>query len=123
MFLSSDLTSFLSLFAFMLLEENSKLVQEGKSEDEIYSLGAVIEKDNDFSTLNEKLLGRIISAKYDVDFYIIDKFPVSARPFYTMENAEDSKVSNSYDVYIRGQEVTSGAHTGGVSRTFLCVTQ
>jgi len=36
------------------------------------------------STENEKRLGRIIKSKYDTDYFIIDKFPMDLRPFYTM---------------------------------------
>ena len=36
------------------------------------------------STENEKRLGRIVKAKYDTDYFIIDKFPMELRPFYTM---------------------------------------
>jgi hypothetical protein len=36
------------------------------------------------STENEKRLGRIVKAKYDTDYFIIDKFPMDLRPFYTM---------------------------------------
>ena len=38
----------------------------------------------DYSTPNEKLLGRLVRAKYDTDFYILDKYPLAVRPFYTM---------------------------------------
>ena len=41
------------------------------------------------STTNEKRLGRIIRAKYDTDYFIIDKFPMALRPFYTMPDPED----------------------------------
>lgn len=41
------------------------------------------------STENEKRLGRLIKAKYDTDYYIIDKFPMALRPFYTMPDPED----------------------------------
>jgi aspartyl/asparaginyl-tRNA synthetase len=36
------------------------------------------------STENEKRLGRIVKAKYDTDYFIVDKFPMELRPFYTM---------------------------------------
>ena len=36
------------------------------------------------STENEKRLGRVVKAKYDTDYFIIDKFPMELRPFYTM---------------------------------------
>ena len=44
-----------------------------------------------------------------VDFYVIDKFPTDLRPFYTMADPSDPAVSNAFDVFIRGEEVTSGA--------------
>lgn len=28
-------------------------------------------------------------AKYETDYFIIDKFPMALRPFYTMPDAED----------------------------------
>lgn len=44
---------------------------------------------NLYSTKNEKRLGRLIKIKYDTDYYIIDKFPMALRPFYTMPDPED----------------------------------
>lgn len=32
-----------------------------------------------------------------------------ARPFYTMPDADDARYSNSFDVFIRGEEIISGA--------------
>lgn len=43
----------------------------------------------DLSTPQEKALGALVKEKYDVDFYILDKFPRSARPFYTMPDPND----------------------------------
>merc|ERR1712182_133541 len=65
--------------------------------------------DEDISTEDEKVLGRVIHDLYGQDFYMIDKFPSEVRPFYTMEDPDDPKWSNSYDIFIRGEEVTSGA--------------
>lgn len=42
-----------------------------------------------YSTENEKRLGRIVRAKYDTDYFIIDKFPMELRPFYTMPDPND----------------------------------
>ncbi len=78
--------------------------------------------------------------KYDTDFFIMDKYPLSVRPFYTMPCPENpvrtpalyfsfvfarvaltryflcwfmrtslQLLSNSYDMFIRGQEIVSGA--------------
>ena len=41
----------------------------------------------DLSTPMEKQLGRIVKEKYNTDFYILDKFPLAIRPFYTMPDA------------------------------------
>eukprot|EP00029_Vermamoeba_vermiformis_P003536 TRINITY_DN14083_c0_g1_i1.p1 TRINITY_DN14083_c0_g1~~TRINITY_DN14083_c0_g1_i1.p1 ORF type:complete len:592 (-),score=245.15 TRINITY_DN14083_c0_g1_i1:86-1840(-) len=64
---------------------------------------------DDFSTPAEKLLGRIVKEKYQTDFFVVDKFPSAVRPFYTMLDAEDARYSNSYDFFMRGQEIISGA--------------
>jgi len=63
----------------------------------------------DLSTENEKKLGDLVRAKYDTDFFFMDKYPLSVRPFYTMPCPKDGQLSNSYDFFIRGQEILSGA--------------
>lgn len=72
--------------------------------------GLEIEDDlHDIDTEEEKRLGRIIKEKYGVDFYCVDKFPMRSRPFYTMENPDDSRYANGYDWFLRGEEISSGA--------------
>ena len=61
----------------------------------------------DISTRDEKLLGQVMSRVKGIDFYVIDKFPADLRPFYTMPDPSDATVSNSYDIFIRGEEVPS----------------
>lgn len=63
----------------------------------------------DLSTENEKKLGDIVKEKYGTDFFFMDKYPLSVRPFYTMPCPDNPKLSNSYDFFIRGQEILSGA--------------
>jgi len=63
----------------------------------------------DMSTTQEKLLGHIIKEKYDVDLYVIDKFPTSIRPFYTMPSLDDPRYANAFDVFLRGEEIISGS--------------
>nr|XP_014095025.1 aspartate--tRNA ligase, cytoplasmic [Bactrocera oleae]XP_036226096.1 aspartate--tRNA ligase, cytoplasmic [Bactrocera oleae] len=65
--------------------------------------------EEDLSTPNEKLLGRLVKAKYDTDFYVLDKFPLAIRPFYTMPDPNNPIYSNSYDMFMRGEEILSGA--------------
>lgn len=64
---------------------------------------------HDIDTEEEKRLGRIIKEKYGVDFYCVDKFPMKARAFYTMEDPENPTFSNGYDFFLRGEEICSGA--------------
>lgn len=47
--------------------------------------------------------------KFKTDFYMMDKYPLSVRPFYTMPDPADPLLSNSYDLFIRGEEIVSGA--------------
>ncbi|KAK7580781.1 hypothetical protein V9T40_001410 [Parthenolecanium corni] len=71
--------------------------------------GVEIGDEDDLSTPDEKLLGRLVKRKYDTDFYILDKFPLAVRPFYTMPDPDNDKASNSYDFFMRGEEIMSGA--------------
>jgi len=65
--------------------------------------------EDDLSTPNEKFLGRLVKAKYDTDFYMLDKYPLAVRPFYTMPDPNSTTLSNSYDMFMRGEEILSGA--------------
>ncbi|KZO96030.1 aspartate-tRNA ligase [Calocera viscosa TUFC12733] len=71
--------------------------------------GAEVGDLDDLSTENEKWLGRLVKEKFHTDFYILDKFPMAIRPFYTMADPEDARYSNSYDFFMRGEEILSGA--------------
>lgn len=62
----------------------------------------------DLHTKAEKRLGELVKEKYHTDYYILDKFPTSARPFYTMLDPTDDRVTNSFDFFVRGQEILSG---------------
>lgn len=64
---------------------------------------------DDLDTESEKALGAIIREIYHTDFFMLDKFPLAVRPFYTMPDPSDARWSNSYDFFMRGQEILSGA--------------
>ena len=68
-----------------------------------------LEPTDDINTTNEKLLGKLVKERYGTDFFISDRFPSSVRPFYTMECKDDPRFTNSYDMFIRGEEISSGA--------------
>ena len=63
----------------------------------------------DLDTENEKSLGKLVREKYKTDFYILYGYPKNARPFYTMPDPKDDNFTNSFDAFIRGEEVLSGA--------------
>lgn len=71
--------------------------------------GEKMEPTADLTTPQEKKLGVLVGAKYGTDFYIVDKYPAAVRPFYTMPCPHDKRYSNSYDAFLRGEEITSGA--------------
>ena len=68
----------------------------------LHEAGVEMADDADLSTPDEKLLGKLVKEKYKTDFYILDKYPLAVRPFYTMPDAHDQKYSNSYDLFMRG---------------------
>jgi len=73
------------------------------------SAGATTGDLEDMNAERERVLGRAVYEKYGTDFYIVDQFPTHIRPFYSMVNPENPTFANAYDLFIRGEEVCSGA--------------
>jgi aspartyl-tRNA synthetase len=67
-----------------------------------------VRDDEDMGTAQEKALGALVRKKFNTDFYVLDKFPSSARPFYTMPDPENPEITNAFDFMMRGQEILSG---------------
>lgn len=97
--------------------EEFKLPEDGKMVRLHYKDGIAMLREagyelgdtDDLTTEQEKALGKIVREKYNTDFYILDKFPLAIRPFYTMPCPENPEYSNSYDFFMRGEEIMSGA--------------
>lgn len=70
--------------------------------------GNPLDENEDMGTRDEVQLGRVIKEKLGTDYYILDKFPSNARPFYAMPDPNDSNLTNSFDIFLRGQEILSG---------------
>ncbi|RYP46661.1 hypothetical protein DL768_007174 [Monosporascus sp. mg162] len=70
--------------------------------------GKPASENEDLGTRAEIRLGQLVKEKYKTDYYILDKFPTSARPFYTHLDPNDENVTNSFDIFLRGQEITTG---------------
>ncbi len=70
--------------------------------------GNPLDENEDLGTRDEVQLGRVIKEKLKTDYYILDKFPTNARPFYAMPDPNNPNVTNSFDIFCRGQEILSG---------------
>ncbi|QHO52398.1 Aspartate--tRNA ligase 2, cytoplasmic [Arachis hypogaea] len=78
--------------------------------------GVEIEPFGDLNTEAERKLGQLVLEKYGTEFYILYRYPLAVRPFYTMPcydnpqySNDNPQYSNSFDVFIRGEEIISGA--------------
>jgi len=65
-----------------------------------------VEWGEDLGTEEERLLGSIMSEQGH-DFYFITRYPLSAKPFYTMP--EGDKYSRGFDLECKGVELASGS--------------
>ena len=85
----------------LTFEEGIKMLKEGGFPD--------IDPMADLNTEVERALGKLVADRYHTDFFILKRYPAAVRPFYTMPDPVDPRYSNSYDVFIRGEEIISGA--------------
>lgn len=72
-------------------------------------VGMEVDPYGDLNTEAERKLGQLVLEKYGTEFYILHQYPLAVRPFYTMPSYDDPLYSNSFDVFIRGEEIISGA--------------
>lgn len=70
--------------------------------------GEMLPEDEDLGTRDEIQLGKLVKERYQTDYYVLDKFPAGARPFYAMPDPTDPRFTNSFDIFLRGQEILSG---------------
>lgn len=62
----------------------------------------------DFEPEEEKLLSELIRRKLGSEFVFVTHYPSKKRPFYAMENPENTEETLSFDLLFRGLEVTTG---------------
>ena len=72
------------------------------------SLGKKIEYGKDHDTESEELLAGYVKKNWGHDFFFINRFPFSSKPFYVMRDDEDQKWARSVDLIYRGVEQSSG---------------
>ncbi|MEK7580657.1 MAG: aspartate--tRNA(Asn) ligase [Patescibacteria group bacterium] len=66
-------------------------------------------KEKDLAPQDEVDICKWALTKYKSDFVTITKFPMAAKPFYTMPDPDNPQYSLSYDLLFRGVEVLSGS--------------
>ncbi len=62
----------------------------------------------DLEPEHERKLCEYAKEKFNSDFIFITHYPVSKRPFYTLEDEEDRGFTKSFDLLFRGVEITTG---------------
>lgn len=69
--------------------EPSKRLDFPEAVEMLRGAGVEMDDEEDLTTANEKLLGKLVKDKYKTDFFILDKFPMKVRPFYTMPDPKN----------------------------------
>ena len=79
-------------------ECNDVLTNEGKELD-LYE---------DLDAEAERIIGNYAKEKWNSDFVFVDQYPWKVRPFYTMKDDENPRLTKSFDLLFKGQELTTG---------------
>lgn len=88
------------IFPHLKLREAQQLIKERTSEDKT--------NEPDLEPEDERWLCEYAREELGSDFIFITHYPVSKRPFYTMEDSEDPGFTKSFDLLFRGVEITTG---------------
>ena len=62
----------------------------------------------DLEPEEEALIGRYFKEEYDADFVFVTHYPSKKRPFYAMDDPEDTRYTLSFDLLFHGLEITTG---------------
>ncbi len=88
-------------FPIMKLREAQELIKKETGKD---SVG-----EPDLEPEDERWLCEYAAKNLGSDFVFVTHYPVSKRPFYTMEDTEDPGNTKSFDLLFRGVEIVSGS--------------
>ena len=64
--------------------------------------------EDDMAPEEERAICKYVREKYNSDFVFITHFPSKHRAFYAMDDPKDGNLTISYDLLMRGLEITSG---------------
>ena len=56
----------------------------------------------------EELIGKYFKEEYNADFVFVTHYPSKKRPFYAMDDPEDTRYTLSFDLLYHGLEITTG---------------
>ena len=62
----------------------------------------------DLETEEEELIGKYFKEEYNADFVFVTHYPSKKRPFYAMDDPEDTRYTLSFDLLYHGLEITTG---------------
>ncbi len=62
----------------------------------------------DLEPEEEVLIGQYAKEEWDSDFVFVTHYPSKKRPFYAMDDPEDTRYTLSFDLLYKGMEVTTG---------------
>ena len=62
----------------------------------------------DLEPEEEQLIGKYAKEEWGSDFVFVTHYPSKKRPFYAMDDPEDSKYTLSFDLLFKGLEITTG---------------
>ncbi len=62
----------------------------------------------DLEPEEEVLISQLFKEDYDADFVFVTHYPSKKRPFYAMDDPEDTTFTVSFDCLFRGMEITTG---------------
>jgi nondiscriminating aspartyl-tRNA synthetase len=71
-------------------------------------LGHALPRDKDLDRESEKLLTDYVKREYGSDFFFINRFPSSVKPFYVMRVDAEPEFARSVDLVHKGLELSSG---------------
>ncbi len=62
----------------------------------------------DLEPEEEELIGKYFKEEYNADFVFVTHYPSKKRPFYSMDDPEDTRYTLSFDLLYHGLEITTG---------------
>ena len=68
----------------------------------------IIRNPYDLEPEEEALIGQYFKEEMDADFVFVTHYPSKKRPFYAMDDPEDSTFTLSFDLLFHGLEITTG---------------